>query len=426
MTEEDQLEARVAKAGERYPLGVPVEPTTDHGYLLRGGLHPETANIANVLAHHGITVEGRPVDEALVFGVSGGPGAGYILWEFKAHDTKALVLGFRNQGQYPDRWTRKTLERLHVRYGAHSTGGAVGAARRLSQELAEGRPCIIRPDRYHLGYWRLPTHLDGHGGHDVVAYAEDDAGVHLDDRNVSPLVVPRAAVDAARARVGSYQNSLYAIDPATPTLSEGALREAVTAGLRECVAHLRAPSDSFSLPAWRKWARLVTDTRNAKAWPRVFADRRGLAGALLSVWEGALPVGMTGGNLRGLYAEFLDEAADLLGADGLRASAADFREAAARWEVVAEAALPASVPPFLEARALTSALRQAVADPASADPGEAEQAAADLWATRERLDRDFPLDEAAVRAQFESLAAALHAVFAGETAAVERLAAAIP
>ena len=31
----------------------------DLGYTLRGGLHPESANIAHVLAHHGIRADGR-------------------------------------------------------------------------------------------------------------------------------------------------------------------------------------------------------------------------------------------------------------------------------------------------------------------------------------------------------------------------------
>ena len=59
----------------------------------------------------------------------------------------------------------------------------------------------------------------------------------------------------------------------------------MTAGLADQVEHLRAKSDSFSLPAWRKWGRLMTDQRNAKAWPRVFADGHGLFGALLGIVE---------------------------------------------------------------------------------------------------------------------------------------------
>jgi hypothetical protein len=485
-----RIRARMAKTGESYTtalrqvLGTDLAPypapsgASDHGYRLRGGLHPETANIANVLAHHGVTASGRPIGEALVLGIGGGLGAGYILWEFKAHGSRSLVVGFRNQWNYPDRWTAKTLTRLGVPYQAHHTGGAKAAADRLTAELSAGRPCIVRPDRYHIGYWRLPAHLDGYGGHDMVAIAEDGDGVHLDDRNVSPLTVPRDVLDRARGRVGSYKNSLYVIEPGSADISAGALRSAVRAGLADCVEHLGGGSASFALPAWAKWARLMTDTRNAKAWPKVFADRRGLAGALLSVWEGTVPMGMSGGHLRGLYAEFLDEAAALLagpgggegrdggggrgasggsdlrsesgkniGRDGddeigdlLRHAATAFRQAARGWERLAEIAMPGDVPELVRLRELTSTIRETVADPAgsstraSGDPSagtsagsstgssaEIDTVTAQLWELREALDRDFPLDDTAVSELFAAMGETLTEVHERESAAIKLL-----
>ena len=77
---------------------------------------------------------------------------------------------------------------------------------------------------------------------------------------------------AARGRVVSYKNRLIAIDPARVELD---LVPAVREGLRLQVEHLSEKSDSFSLPAWAKWARMVDDTRNKKGWPKVFADGRG-------------------------------------------------------------------------------------------------------------------------------------------------------
>ncbi len=105
------------------------------------------------------------------------------------------------------------------------------------------------------------------------------------------------------------------------------LTDAVRAGIRDCVTQLGGTSASFALPAWQKWAKLLTDGRNAKGWPRVFADGRGLVAALLGVWEEVSPVGASGGHLRGLYADFLDEAAPLLGPVAGEAAAA-FRIAA--------------------------------------------------------------------------------------------------
>ena len=96
------VRARMAKTGERYAAarrtliegaadGHHAEPTTDagtaSGYRMRGGLHPETATLANVLANQGVVsgLTGEPLTEAAILGIGGGLGAGYILWEFQRH-----------------------------------------------------------------------------------------------------------------------------------------------------------------------------------------------------------------------------------------------------------------------------------------------------------------------------------------------------
>lgn len=435
-----RVRARMAKTGERYTTalrhvaGDSAAPDTgagigsidggydDGGWRLRGGVHPETSAIANVLANLGVTVEhtGEPLSEAMVLGAGGGLGAAYILWEFKHDDSRHLTLGYRNGWLYTLPWVGTTLERLGVPASTHTTGGAKGAATRLTDALAAGTPCIVWPDRYLLGYWQLPPVLEAHGGHLLVAYAESGGAVRVDDRNLAPLTVPRADLDAARARVVSYKNALVTLNPDGVTISTETVREAARAGLRECAENLSKPSDSFSLPAWRKWARLLTDTRNAKAWPKVFADRRGLTGALLSAWEGIEPVGMTGGHLRDLYAEFLGEAAELLDAPALRETAASFRAAARAWHDLAEIMLPASVPAFAHLRELTATVQQSVI---SGDDGRAEAAEAgrELWARRGEHADSPPLDEPEVTRLFADASACLTRIYETEVAAATHL-----
>jgi hypothetical protein len=416
MTSEKHLKARIrarmAKTGERYAtarrhvVGAGPAPTReDAGYALRGGVHPESANIANVLHHHGYEVS-----EAMVLGIGGGLGAGYILWEWKQHDSKNLTIGFRHRWNYLD-WTDRTLERLGVPFRTHRVGGAKTAARQLSEALAAGTPAITAPDRQIVGYWYLPEFLNGYGGHQVVAYGSTGDGVRLDDRNLAPLTVERARFDAARARVGTYQNYLCVVSgPATADL-----RPAVAQGIADCVTHLGATSASFAIPAWRKWSKLVNDAKAAKGWPKVFADGRGLAGAMLSVWEGIEPVGMNGGNLRELYAEFLDEAAALLGASDLTGCATAFRECAERWHAVAEAALPADVPEYARVRELAATMASTVTlgDEGAADR---EKAGAELWALRVEYDRTPP-----ARPDLPELAARIGAAYEAEAEAVEML-----
>jgi hypothetical protein len=161
----------------------------------------------------------------------------------------------------------------------------------------------------------------------------------------------------------------------------------------------------------------MTDTRNAKAWPNVFRDGRGAAGALLSIWEDASPLGVCGGHLRDLYADFLEQAAAALDASRLAEAAEPWRAAAEAWHQVAAAAQPASVPELERMRDLTRQVRESVADPASEPAEDSRQAAEELWRLRSALDKDLPLDAPALQQVFEAIGEALAEVYRRENAA---------
>ena len=247
----------------------------DHGYRLRGGVHPDTAAVANVLAHHGVVAghTGEPLSEAMVLGIGGGLGAGYILWEFESRGGAILVLGFRNRWQYPDRWMKAVLERLAVpadapgdrrrphRGRGSSTRRWPPGARRWPRSTASRSATGTCPPRWRAAaatrWWCTRS------------TATPSTSTTACSRRVT---VAREVLDAARARVGSYRNRLCVIEPDRDELPVELLRDAVRAGLADAAEHLGSRSDSFGLEAWRKWARMMTGSA-AKAWPRVFAVR---------------------------------------------------------------------------------------------------------------------------------------------------------
>jgi hypothetical protein len=429
MTESKHLKARIrarmSRTGERYVtarrhvVGAQTPaPADDHGWRLRGGIHPDSAAIANVMAHHG-----TELSEAMVLGVGGGLGAGYILWEFEAHHYRAVVLGFRNQWQYPGRWASKTLERLGVPFELHETGGAKAAAAKLDAALSAGRPAIATVDRQPLGIWHLPEHRAGRGGHPVVVHRADGDRVRIDDRNLAPLSVAHEQLNAARARVGSYKHRLMICEPAE--VGGERLRAAAREGLADAAAHLSTRSDSFGLPAFRKWARMLTDTRNAKAWPKVFADQTGLVGALVSTYESVESVGTDGGHLRGLQADFLDEAAALLDVPALAGASGAYRELEHQWHALAQLALPIDQPVFAELRERLAEVHEAVVARGDAGAADAARAAALLWDLRARHDTESPLDRDAALELFAQLSGQLETIYAGEVEAVAVLSAAV-
>lgn len=168
--------------------------------------------------------------------------------------------------------------------------------------------------------------------------------------------------------------------------------------------------------------RLLTDTRNAKGWPKVFADRVGLCGALLSIWEGTSASGMTGGHLRTLYAEFLTEVAPLLGHD-VGAVVDDLRAAAELWTVLGATAIGDDAE-LQQLRDLTVVIRCCLAADGDGGAAEAEAAATELWKRHAVLDADCPLAFSAVEQRFAAMSSILQRIHDIEARAIAGLAAA--
>jgi hypothetical protein len=270
-----------------------------------------------------------------------------------------------------------------------------------------------------MGIWWQPEELSGQSGYPVVACGRaDDRSYLVDDRGAAPLVVTAETMAAARGRIGSYRHRLIRLRPPAGACSADRLRDAIRAGLRDQVEHLASRSDSFALPAWRKWSRLMTDRRNAKGWPQVFASGDGLFSALVSIVEGVDgSVGAYGGHLRELYAAFLDEAAAALDQPALADAAVRWRAAADRWEDLADAAVPPDLDGAMEAVAAAESLHDAVM---AGEPGRAAaaSAAAELWATRGRYADSFPLPPDRVEALFADLGDRLAGIHAAEVEAL--------
>jgi hypothetical protein len=433
-----RVRERMAMSGERYAVArrallKPADKapaaavTTDSGvYSLRGGLHPDTAVIANILANDGVVspVDGRPLSEAMILGVGGGLGAGYILWEFKSRGAPIVTLGFRNRWQYPGipGWQGTLLERLGIGADVDETTGRVGARASLERRLGAGRLVIAILDQQSAGIWGLPDVLSGYWGYSVVVFGRDSGTYLVDDRGTTPLRISEETMADARGRITSYRNRLVSLSTTPGPIGADVLRWAIDDGLRAQVEHLRSRSDSFSLPAWRKWSRLMTDTRNVKAWPRVFVTRFGLFGTLLSLVEAIDgEVGASGGHLRDLYADFLQEAAVVLDRPALDGAARPWRHAADLWEDLADHVVPPDLDGALEAVEAAEDLHAAVM---RGEPGRAAAgaAAATVWAARDRYLDSVPLSDAAVTELFADIGARLAAIHAAEVAAVDALA----
>lgn len=392
-------------------------------YTQFGGAHPVTASLANVLAAEGGIAPhtGQPFSEAMLLGVGGGLGAGYILWEFKAHGSAIIVMGFRNRWNYTVEFLTHTCARLGIQAEFHETAGAKKAAETLGELLAAGRPAVAWVDKAQMPHLHLPARLSGYSVHVVGVCGIDPQAdaILVDDQAGRPFAVPAATFASARARIVSDKHRLLAVRPPTGEID---LPGAIEAGIADCVEHLGRSSESFALPVIAKWARLMTDRKNKKGWPVVFKERKGLFSTLRSVYEGIELDGTGGGGLRRLYADFLEEAAPVLGNDALKEAAALYRTAAEAWTALARAAVPEDIPALDEARRWMAGTYAALC---RHDLEVVADLSARLEAALQTYDQAFPADDARIEALFADLQAKLEAVFAAERAAHAALAAAV-
>jgi hypothetical protein len=383
-------------------------------YKTLGGVHPETAAVNNILAFHGVTAPhtGKPFTEALLLGIGGGLGSMFILWEFEKHDYPSIVLGFRHKDNYPVKFLQGLCARLGGGERIFETTGKVKAADQLEEILAGGNPAIVWLDLggppYFFHYMLAGV---------AVVYGFEGDHVFLDNRAARPYRIPQDLLAEARAKVPSFRSRLMMVEPP----GQVDLETAVAAGIRDCVAYLGGSSTSFALPAVRKWARLMTDEKNVKGWPVIFEGGRGLYGTLRTVYEAIEHLGNGGGALRGLYADFLVEAAAVLGRNELKETAALYRELHDLWRGLAQAVLPERVDVFRETRELLDrreALRRELGGEGLEDIRPLSDA---LHALKGELNDAFPMNGSETAALFAEIRDHLEAIYNAEMGALSSL-----
>ena len=182
---------------------------------------------------------------------------------------------------------------------------------------------------------------------------------------------------------------------------------------------------NFGLAALEKWATLLTDERDRKGWPRFFPAGRDLLAALLAVFVQIELRGRGGGAFRGLYADFLEEAAEVARRRRLKEAAEPFRTAARAWHNLARAALPNAVPALRQLRELTAAREALLTRQGAQGLARAAELTGEGRRLRRALEDDFPLQPGEVLDLLADLRRRVQRIHALESAALQALRAAL-
>lgn len=307
-----------------------------------GGVGWETAGLANIFHALGIKnpITGMPYTEAFLLGVGGGLGGGYMLYE--AAGGKHLVLGLRHGWQrYRGEFSEAVCARLGVAVQARETGSAKAAEAELRLTLANNHLVLATCSQAALPHHGLPRELCRLYAYGVTVLGIAEDQVLVDDRAGGPLRLPLSDLQAARAAITTNKNRMLVFAaPAAQVAPD--LTRAVLDGLREGLGELlHPPIKNFGLSAWGRCAELLISPKDKKGWPQALREPRDLMRALVAAFR-AIEIESGGGALRGMYADFLDEAAQVLPAQSevLAECAARYRGLAASWTALAETCLP--------------------------------------------------------------------------------------
>ena len=389
------------------------------------GRHWETGSIHNALALQDVKAPhtGQPYSEALLLGISGGITFGYFTFEYKGYLPHVAMLTRNTFSPFST-----MLERLGIAQDVQQTSKPDIAEKNLQDTLESGLYPFMWADHFSLPYNDLPSDAAMWGMLPLLAVESDGKSVTVADRSSQPLHISMADLTKARGRVKEDRYRLMTLDAPQPTK----LASAVQKGISQAIALFtekppRGARDNFGFAAYAKLAGLLVNTRNKHSWERNFAPSvrmyHALAGSpvqpgayhWVNTWATA------DGADRGLYADFLIEAAQILKKPALKESAEKFRESYKLWLKFAEALLPDAVPLLGESKKLIQKKHDLFIQKGEPALLEIKQINARLNELLERSKTDFPLSNAQAAGLRANLRDILLKISAVEQTAVDLL-----
>ena len=389
------------------------------------GRHWETGSIHNSLALQDVKAPhtGKPYSEALLLGVSGGIAFGYFTFEYKGYLPHVALLTRNTFNPFPT-----ILERLGSAQDVQQTTQAEIGEKNLQNALASGLYPILWADQFSLPYNCLPANEPMWGMMPILALETDGKTVTVADRSSQPFHLSMTDLTQARGRVKDDKYRLLTLD--APQTSK--LASAVHKGICQAISLFteeppRGGRQNFGFAAYDKFAELLVNKRNKQSWERFFTPGVRMYHALAGspVQPGAYhwinTWGSADGADRGLYADFLLEAAQILKRPALKESAEKFRDSHRLWLSFAEALLPDDVPLLGESKKLIQKKHELFIHTGEKALPEIKQIHARLNDLLSHSETDFPLSNAQAADLRANLRDILLNIKSVETEAVELL-----
>ena len=266
----------------------------------------------------------------------------------------------------------------------------------------------------------------------ILAVETDGKSVSIADRSSQPLHLSMAELTKARGRVKEDKYRLITLDAPQPAKLAGAVHKGIWQAISLFTEEPpKGGRDNFGFAAYEKLAAMLVNTRNKHSWERFFAPGIRMYHALAGspVQPGAYhwvnTWGSSDGADRGLYADFLLEAAQILKKPALKESAEKFRESHKLWLAFAAALLPDGISLLGESKRLIQKKHKLFIEKGDTALSEIEQINSRLNELLKQSEKDYPLSNAQAADLRASLRDILLKIRAVEQQAIDLLQSAI-
>ena len=393
------------------------------------GRHWETGSIHNALAWQGVKAPhtGKPYSEALLLGVGGGIAFGYFTFEYKGYLPHVALLTRNTFNPF-----NTILERLGIAQDVQQTNKAEAAEKNLLDALNAGLHPLAWADYSLLPYNDLPYDEGMWGMLPVLAVAAEGETVTLADRSSRSLHVSMADLTKARGRVKDDKYRIMTLSAPQPSKLAGAVHKGICQAIQLFTEEPpKGARDNFGFAAYQKLADMLVNTRNKHSWKRFFPAGVRMYHALAGspsqpgAYDWVNTWGSADGAERGMYADFLDEAALVLKKPALKEAGGKFRKSYRLWLDFGEALLPDEVPMLGESKKLIGRKHDLFIREGGAALPEIKKCNIRLRELLKASERDFPLSEAEATEFRANLRSILLKISAAEEEAVDLLQAAV-
>lgn len=337
-----RVRARMEKTGERYSTARAMvlsqlfresPGASAGGYPFAAGVRTDTGSARNMLRALGVRDRAtrEPLSEAMVFGLSGGVGFLYAVFEYPGHPPLLSVL--TRYDTSADQFVVNGLKRLEPAFTIFETSGAGRARTVLEEELAEERPAACVVDLATILPGVAPGVLRGMAPTVVVAARQEGSGVVVDVGRAEPRRLTSEEFASARGAYKKAKNRVATLGRAGSTVDLGGVIDDAIAATLHRYEHspYKGFASNFGFAGMEKWAKLLEDEKDPKGWGKLFGEGERACLGLRRAYQG-LEYEMTGpGAGRWMYAEFLGEAARSCGHPGYARASKAYESAATAW-----------------------------------------------------------------------------------------------